>query len=81
VISRRHGLVDAGGLFSYGGVLGDQIRSAAWVVDRILRGARPADIPVEQPTLFEFALNRSTAQALGITLSQQLLLRADRVVE
>lgn len=62
-------------------MLGDQIRRAALVVDKILRGARPADIPVEQPMLFEFALNRKTAQALGITLSQHLLLRADRVVE
>jgi putative ABC transport system substrate-binding protein len=81
VIGHRSEMVDAGGLFSYGAVLGDQIRRAALVVDKILRGARPADIPVEQPTLFEFALNRKTAQALGITLSQPLLLRADRVVE
>lgn len=81
VIGHRSEMVDAGGLFSYGAVLGDQIRRAALVVDKILRGARPADIPVEQPMLFEFALNRKTAQALGITLSQPLLLRADRVVE
>ncbi len=81
VVGHRSEMVDAGGLFSYGAVLGDQIRRAALVVDKILHGARPADIPVEQPMLFEFALNRRTAQALGITLSQQLLLRADRVVE
>lgn len=81
VIGHRSEMVDAGGLFSYGAVLSDQIRRAALVVDKILRGARPADIPVEQPMLFEFALNRKTAQALGITLSQPLLLRADRVVE
>jgi putative ABC transport system substrate-binding protein len=81
IVAHRSELVDVGGLFSYGAVLGDQIRRAALVVDRILRGARPADIPVEQPTLFEFVLNRRTAQALGITLSRQLLLRADRVVE
>lgn len=81
VVGHRSEMVDAGGLFSYGAVLGDQIRRAALVVDKILHGARPADIPVEQPMLFEFALNRRTAQALGITLSQPLLLRADRVVE
>lgn len=81
VIGHRSEMVDAGGLFSYGAVLTDQIRRAALVVDKILRGARPADIPVEQPTLFEFAVNRRTAKALGITLSQQVLLRADRVVE
>ena len=81
VIGHRSETVGAGGLFSYGAVLGDQIRRAALVVDKILRGARPADIPVEQPMLFEFALNRKAAQTLGITLSQQQQLRADRVVE
>lgn len=81
VIGHRSEMVEAGGLFSYGAVLGDQIRRAALVVDKILRGARPGELPVEQPTLFEFALNRKTARALGITLSNQLLLRADRVVE
>ena len=73
--------VEEGGLMSYSVDQKDQFRRAGEIVDRILRGARPADIPVEQPTKFTLALNRTTAKALGLTLPQSLLLRADEVIE
>jgi putative ABC transport system substrate-binding protein len=74
-------MTSAGSLFSYRTSQTDRLRRSALLVDKILKGAKPADLPVEQPTLFELVVNLKAAKALGITIPRSMLLRADRVIE
>ena len=76
---REH--LEAGGLMCYGANFADLYRRSADFVDKILRGAKPGDIPIEQPTKFDFVINLITAKTLGLAMPESLLLRADEVIE
>ena len=77
----RRSFVAAGGLISFGPNFADQDRRAAGYVDRILRGEKPADLPVQAPTKYELVINLKTAKALGLTITEKLLATADEVIE
>ena len=80
-ISSSREMTEAGGLMSYGQDLALHYRRAATYVDRILKGAAPGSLPIEQPTVLEFVINRKTARTLGIDIPRELELRADSVIE
>jgi putative ABC transport system substrate-binding protein len=80
-ISANRAFAEAGGLFSYGPSFPENFRRAASYVDKILKGVRPADLPVQQPTKFEFVINMKTAKALSLTIPQSILVRADEIIQ
>ena len=80
-INQSSSYVEAGGLMSYGLVFGFNFRRSAYFVDKILKGAKPTDLPVEQPTKFEFVTNLKTAKQIGLTIPPNVLVRADKVIK
>ena len=80
-VYERREIVEGGGLFSYGQVQQESFERAAALVDKILKGAKPADLPVEQPTKLDLVVNLKTAQELSLTIPQSILARADEVIE
>ena len=76
----RRADVEAGGLMSYGSDVEDGYRQVAWYIDKILKGAKTEDLPVQQPMKFEFVINRKTADQIGLTIPQWTLMKADKVI-